>query len=162
MRSLAPFVLAAGLTAPFTFAADPPVPCAALVTPEEIRKAIGRPVREAEARVENDGGSLCAWMKGDDGKFFTAAVQFWSAEAITARTPGATVAAEYDGWVESGTAAGSTKSEPLAGIGVRAVLMHPEPQLMALVERPDGVARIVGNGLTKAQMTAIAKAVATP
>ncbi len=40
--------------------------------------------------------------------------------------------------------------------------MPTDPQVLAVVQRADGVARIVGNNLTKAQITAVARAVATP
>ncbi len=50
----------------------------------------------------------------------------------------------------------------LPGIGRKAVFVPTDPQVLAVVQRNDGVARIVGNNLTKAQITAIARAVATP
>jgi hypothetical protein len=59
-----------------------------------------------------------------------------------------------------GTASG--KREVLAGIGQKAAFVPTTPQVLAVVQRPDGVARIVGNNLTKAQITAVARAVATP
>jgi hypothetical protein len=50
----------------------------------------------------------------------------------------------------------------LTGIGQKAAFVPADPQVLAVVQRPDGVARIVGNNLTKAQITAVALAVATP
>jgi hypothetical protein len=52
-------------------------------------------------------------------------------------------------------------------IGIAAYSWSPafvatDPQVLAVVQRADGVARIVGNNLTKAQITAVARAVATP
>lgn len=56
----------------------------------------------------------------------------------------------------------STKREAIAGVGLHAAFVPTSPQTLAVVHRPDGVVRIVANGLAKAQTIAIAKAVATP
>ncbi len=54
------------------------------------------------------------------------------------------------------------KREMLSDIGQQAAFVPTDPQLLTVVQRPDGVARIVGNNLTKAQITAVSLAVATP
>lgn len=58
--------------------------------------------------------------------------------------------------------ASGKKREALAGIGQKAAFVPTDPQVLAVVQRAGGVARIVGNNLTKAQITAVARAVATP
>jgi hypothetical protein len=58
--------------------------------------------------------------------------------------------------------ASGKKREMLAGIGQKAAFLNADPQVLAVVQRADGVARIVGNNLTKAQITAVARAVASP
>lgn len=56
----------------------------------------------------------------------------------------------------------SGKRQMLSGIGQKSAFVPTDPHVLVVVQRVDGVARIVGNNLTKAQITAVAKAVATP
>jgi hypothetical protein len=99
-------------------------------------------------------------LRGDAG-FKTVAVQFYDLKYIASgevnNTPDAFFA-DQTSPVEGfrGTA------EPLPGIGTKAALIPAEPQRLAVVQTAEGVTRIVGNNLTKAQMIAVAKAVAAP
>jgi hypothetical protein len=64
--------------------------------------------------------------------------------------------------VSAAEATGSGKREMLPGVGQKAAFVQATPQVVAFFQRADGIARIVGNNLTKAQMTAVAGAVAAP
>ncbi len=58
--------------------------------------------------------------------------------------------------------AGSSKREMLAGIGVTTAFVATAPQVQVVVQRRDGVARIIGSNVTKAEFTALARAIVMP
>jgi hypothetical protein len=148
--------------------AQKPVPiCATLLTSDEVTKALGATLKDMGARIQATGESMCPWMlQGGAGGFKTVSVQFYEAAAIKAGqvSPAlTTVDAFYESVVAAaeGMASGN-KREPLTGIGVKAAFIATTPQVGVVVQRTDGVARIVGNNLTKDQITAVARAVAAP
>jgi hypothetical protein len=148
--------------------APQPVPiCSTLLTSDELTKAVGAAMKDMGARNQSAGESMCPWMlQGGSAGFKTVSVQFYEAAAIKAgqvSTATTTVEAFYESVVAGaeGMAAGK-KRELLAGIGVKAAFIATTPQVAAVVQRADGVARIVGNNLTKDQITAVARAVAAP
>jgi hypothetical protein len=138
--------------------------CATLLTAEELTKAVGATMKDMGARIRESGESECPWMlRGGPAGFKTVAVQFYDLKVIKASTTASTLPAFFEQVVSAaeGTASGK-KREMLTGIGQKAVFVPTDPQVLAVVQRPDGVARIVGNNLTKAEITAVALAVATP
>jgi len=50
----------------------------------------------------------------------------------------------------------------LAGIGVTTAFVATAPQVQVVVQRRDGVARIIGSNVTKAEFTALARAIVMP
>jgi hypothetical protein len=90
------------------------------------------------------------------------AVQFYELSHIKTSPTAPTSDAFFEMLVAAAEGTASGKREMLAGIGQKAVFVPASPQVLAVVQRPNGVARIVGNNFTKAQMTAVARAVATP
>jgi hypothetical protein len=138
--------------------------CATLLTAEELTKAVGATMKEMGARIRESGESECPWMlSGGSAGFKTVAVQFYDVKMIKAGTTATTLPTFFEQIVSAaeGVASGK-KREMLTGIGQNAAFVPTDPQVLAVVQRPDGVARIVGNNLTKAQITAVARAVATP
>jgi len=137
--------------------------CSTLLTAEELTKAIGEKMSDMGAKTRGPGETECPWMlRGGSTGFKTVAVQFYDLAAIKASPTTPTPDAFFETLVSAaeGTAAG--KRQMLPGIGQKAAFVPTDPQVLAVVQRADGVARIVGNNLTKAQMTAVARAVATP
>ncbi len=142
----------------------PILPCSKLLTAEELTTAVGEKMSEMGARERGPGESECPWMlRGGSSGFKTVAVQFYELSHIKASPTASTPDAYFEMVVAAaeGTAAGS-KREVLPGIAVKAVFVQTTPQVLAVVQRADGVARIVGNNLTKAQITAVARAVGAP
>jgi hypothetical protein len=137
--------------------------CAALLTAEELATVIGEKMTEMGARERGPGETECPWMlRGGSGGFKTVAVQFYELSNIKASPTASTPDAFFEMLVAAAEGTASGKREMLAGIGQKAAFVPASPQVLAVVQRSNGVARIVGNNLTKAQITAVARAVATP
>lgn len=137
--------------------------CAALLTADELTKIFGEKMTEMGPRQRDTGETECPWMlRGGAGGFKTVAVQFYEPSSIKASPTAPTPEKFFEMLVSAAEASGSGKREMLAGIGQKAAFVPAAPQVTAFVQRADGIARIVGNNLTKAQMTAVAGAVAAP
>ncbi len=94
--------------------------------------------------------------------FKTLAVSFFDAVALKA-SPGYASADEYfESVVSSVESRAPSKRELLPGVGLKAAFVATPPQMLVAVQRKDGVARLVGINLTKAQMIALARASAAP
>ncbi len=152
------------LAAPVAAVAQTPPTCMTLFTADELTKAVSAGFADMGGDVRGEGETECAWMmRGGSGGFKTVSVQFYDLRAVKANANAATLDAFFEQIVEGGEAgAAGKKREALAGIGQKAAFVPADPQVLAVVQRADGVARIVGNNLTKAQITAVARAVATP
>ena len=101
-------------------------------------------------------------MSRGSGGFKTLAVTVYDQSAIKASPTAPTGDAFFDMIVKASEESLSLKREVIPGVALHAAFVPAAPQTLAVVHRADGVARIVANGLTKAQTIAIAKAVATP
>jgi high-affinity K+ transport system ATPase subunit B len=141
--------------------AAPPLKCAALLTADEVKAAVGVAMQDMGPEERNPGETECAWMVREKGEFKTVSVQFYTTAYITGGA-NPTPHAFYEDMVAFAEENNNTKRQALSGIGKAAAIVATDPQLLGVVQLEDGVARIVGNNLTKAQMTAVARAVATP
>ncbi len=150
------------LVAPAVARAQAPT-CMTLLTADELTKAVGAGFKEMGGQARDAGETECPWMLRGGGAFKTVAVQFYDLTAVKASPASPTLEAFFEMIVSGGEAvAAGKKRETLAGIGQKAAFVPTDPQVLAVVQRADGVARIVGNNLTKAQITAVARAVAAP
>ena len=160
--------LAIALVLTFTPAAltaqKPATPmCATLLTADELSKAVVPGFQEMGPDEREAGESSCPWMlRGGKDGFKTVNVQFYTPAAIKTSPMAPTADKYFEMLVTAAEESNKKKREVLPGIGVKAAFVATDPQVLAVVQRADGVARIVGNNLTKAQITAVAKAVATP
>jgi hypothetical protein len=138
--------------------------CATLLTADELTKIVGEKMQDMGPRVRDSGESECSWMlRGGSKGFKTVSVQFYDMKVIKASPAAPTLPAFFEQIVSSGEGAASGKKrEVLPGIGDKTAFVQTDPQVLAVVQRPDGVARIVGNNLTKAELTAVARAIVTP
>jgi hypothetical protein len=141
--------------------AKPPT-CMTLLTADELTKAVGSAMTDAGAEVRPDGETTCPWMLSGASGFKTVSVQFYDMRVVKASTVAPTVDKFFEMIVSAAEDFSSAKRVMLPGIGVKAAFAPSDPQVLAVVQRPDGVARIVGNNLTREQITAVARAVATP
>ncbi len=131
--------------------------CATLLTAEELATAVVSGFQDMGAEESDPGHSSCPWMLRGDSGFKTVSVQFTTLGAITEDEY--SIEEYFNNLVNAGVGMGGEK-EDLPNIGVRAAFIPTDPQVLAIVQRKDGVARIVGNNLTKEQITNVAKAVA--
>jgi hypothetical protein len=137
--------------------------CSTLLTADELTKAVGEKMTDMGARPRAAGETECPWMlRGGSSGFKTVAVQFYDLSNIKANPNASTPDTFFESLVSAAEGVASGKREMLAGIGQSAAFVPTSPQVFAVVQRPDGIARIVGNNLTKAQITAVARAVAAP
>ena len=137
--------------------------CATLLTADELTTIVGEKMKEMGARQRGPGETECPWMlSGGSGGFKTVAVQFYELSHIKASPTASTPDAYFEMLVSAAEGTASGKRELLPGIGQKAAFVPTTPQVLAVVQRADGIARIVGNNLTKAQVTAVARAVTTP
>jgi hypothetical protein len=125
--------------------------CATLLTAPEVEAAAGKGFEDQGPSDRGEGESECAWMSRGAGGFKLVAVSFWDNKSQ----------ADYEEDIAGREEATGTKREAIAGLA-RAALMKNGEQLVAIVHTAGGLARVVSNGLTKAQVIAIAKAVAGP
>ncbi len=136
--------------------------CMSLLTAEELTKAVGLAMTDAGSESRSAGTTECPWMSRGPAGVKTVFVEFFELRMIKGSPTANTLAAFFEQIVSAGEGAATGKREMLPGIGQRAAFVPTDPQVLAVVQRADGVARIVGNGLTKAQIVAVARAVATP
>lgn len=164
LKSVIRMLLVSGLllAAPTVAGAQAPT-CMTLLTADELTKAVAAGFEDMGGRPRDAGETECPWMLRGGGGFKTVSVQFYDLQAVKASPTSPTLESFFEMIVSSGEeAAAGKKREPLAGIGHKAAFVPTDPQVLAVVQRADGVARIVGNNLTRAQITAVARAVATP
>ncbi len=142
---------------------ETPPTCMTLLTTETVKKTVGLAMEDMGHEVRGEGETECAWMaRGGPGGFSSLAVQFYDLRAIADSPNAPQLAGFFDAVVSSAEAVATGKHEALSGIGQRAAFVPTDPQMLVVVQRSDGVARIVANNLTKDQVTAVARAVAAP
>lgn len=144
-------LVAAILIAPAAGASAAPT-CASLLTAPEVEAAAGKGFEDMGPTDRGEGESECAWMSRGAGGFKLVAVTFRAEKG----------AKEYEAELASMEEAAGGKREAMAGVAGKAALLKFGEQLVAVVHTAGGVARVATNGLTKAQVTALAKAVSGP
>jgi hypothetical protein len=139
------------------------LPCGTVLTADEVKAAVGVALEDLGPVDRGKGETECDWMaRGGPGGLKTVGVVFYDQSAIAASPAASTGDAFFEMLVKAAEESSSAKREMVPGVGQHAAFVPTNPQTLAVVHRADGVARIVANGLTKAQTIAIAKAVATP
>ena len=138
--------------------------CAKLMPAEKLQTAIGKGMKTASAEIEKSGKLACAWMRRDPDPFATVSIEFYDKKAIAATAPDNAGTANdlYERMITPHEERTKLKREPIAGVGKRAVLVPADPQRLVVIERDGALVRVVMNGASKAQATAVAKAIAAP
>ena len=144
-------LVAVSLIAPAAGAAAPTT-CASLLTASEVEAAAGKGFEDMGPDDRGEGVSECAWMSRGAGGFKLVAVTFRAEKGEE----------EFEAELVSMEEAAGGKREALAGVEGKAALLKFGEQLVAVVYTAGGVARVAANGLTRAQVTALARAVAGP
>lgn len=145
-------------------AQTPEAMCANLLPAEKMQAAIGKGMKAASAEVEKRGGISCAWMRRAPDPFATVSIEYYDKKAIAASAPDNAGSAEklYENMIKPHEERTKLKRETIAALGKRAVLVPADPQRLVVIEREGAVLRIVMNGVSKAQASAVAKAIAAP
>ena len=144
-----------------TVGTQPPPTCSTLLTAAEVKAAVGAAMEDVGANERGGGESDCSWMAGAGRPGFkSVAVQFYDLHFIKGDTATGSPEKFFDQVVVDAENAGSAKRQQLDGVGAEAVFVPTDPQMLIVVRRSDGVARIVGHNLTLAQITDVARAVA--
>lgn len=142
----------------------PPLPqattCATLLTAAELTKAAGGAMESLGLDERGPGATECGWMARGTGGFRSVSVQFHDLKAIAARESESTPDAFFEWLVAGDEMVGSSKREAVPNAGQKAAFVQVDAQMTISIQRPDGVARIVTNNLTKAQVIAVGRAVA--
>lgn len=143
--------------------------CADVLTDEEVAAAVGRRGATAEKKDNEPGNSQCRWSWSDTES--TVTVSYTNTAGIAARAATtrccpdqakSQAAQFFDYAIRMDMDLGSEPPASLTGIGERAALFFEDSFLKLVVQRPDGVASIVGAHITREQMLALAKAIAAP
>lgn len=141
--------------------APAPPTCMSLLTSDAIVKVMGATFNDMGQEVARSGATDCEWTsRGGTAGVKALSVNFFDSSKIKASPAGFTDDAYFEMVVSGAERAGSSTREMLAGIGLRTAFVTTKPQVQVVVQRPDGVARIIGNNVTKAEMTALARVLA--
>ena len=153
------------LIAVSAFAQTAPIKCTQVLTAEQVRAAVGATLKVLALQKAETGVTECTWSRDGSAAGPTVRVQFFERSAISANP----VVSSPDGYYEMIASAAEEiagrKREVVAGLksaGNRAATVQSNTQILVLVQRGDGIARVVLGNLTKAQATAVAKAISGP
>jgi hypothetical protein len=145
-----------------------PVKCAQVLTSEQVRAAVGSTLKVLAIQKAEAGVTECSWSRSGGAAASggpTIRVQFFERAAISTNP----VVSSPDGYFEMIASAAEEiagrKRESvtgLAGAGTRAVTVQGSEQVLVLVQRGDGIARVVLGNLTKGQAIAVARAISGP
>lgn len=135
--------------------------CAQLISADQLKTIVGAGMAAAVPKQHEAGESECAWRRGNGAAAVSLSVRFFDRQAIGSNPVSRTLDGYYEMLVNAGEEAGEKKREAVAGVP-RASLIQANPQILVVVQRADGVARVVSGNLSKAQAAAVARVIATP
>lgn len=142
-------------------AQTPEARCEKMLPAAKLQAAAGAGLNAVDARVDKSGELECAWMRRAPNTMASVSIQYYDKKFIAA-TNGKTADAFYEDLIAPIEAINKSRREAVAGVGKRAVLVPADPQRLIVIERDDGLVRVVMNNLSKVQAIAVAKAVAAP
>lgn len=131
--------------------------CAELLSAEQVRATLGAGL-SATAQTPRDPKVVeCAWSRAGGASI---SLQFFDRKAIDANPVTHTPDGYYEMIVSAGEEAVGKKREPVTGMTSRAAFVQGQTQLLLVVQRADGVARILLGNVTRPQAAAVARAIA--
>jgi hypothetical protein len=149
----------------FTSPASAGHECVALLTGAELKSAAGVVFDEVSDPVSfSEGQSQCSFFAHTDDGLKQVMFSYWNATAIREGMVSAESIPEFfDMMVRSHEEVGGVKGTKLEGIGVRSFFWEGEERTATIyAEMQIGFAEIIGKGLTRPQLEAVAKAAAAP
>jgi acetyl-CoA acetyltransferase len=136
--------------------------CATALSTVELA-AISPGAEEISALVRADGHSECAWSVKGQGEANTLSLTFWEPRSMAeALVPAESPEAFFEIYVESAESVRGKKREALTGVGQRSALFRDGNVRELYLLTKTGVAHLVTDALTDAQLEAVARAVAAP
>jgi hypothetical protein len=139
--------------------AQAPSTCATLLATDELTKAAGVAMPMMGPMESEGNQTMCTWMVfGKPGGPKRVTVRFFDPRKSS---PAATLAAAFEKHAAEFEDIGG-KREVLPKIGQNAAFFNAPPMLLTIVQRADGIARIEATNLSRAEMIAVTRAVATP
>lgn len=134
--------------------------CTVLLAPDRVASVLGAGAvaRPAAQRPGETHVVDCAWGKGSAN---SVTAQWFDRAAIQSSSVSRTFEGYADMLLTAGEEAAGKPREAVAGLGARAAMVHGQSAVLLVVQRPDGVVRALASGLTRAQLLALAKALAT-
>jgi len=135
--------------------------CAQLLSADQVKQMLGAGMAAALPRQYGAGESECVWRRGNGPTAASLSVRYFDRQAIGSNPVARTLDGYYEMLVKAGEEAADKKREPVVGVP-RASLIQVSPQVLVVVQRSDGVARVVLANLSRAQATAVAKQIAAP
>jgi len=135
--------------------------CAQLLSADQVKALLGNGVEATPPKQHEAGESECVWRRGAAPGGAAIAFRFFDRQAIGSNPVTRTIDGYYDMLLLSGEEKGGGKRETVPGVP-KAAMIQASPQILVVVQRSDGVARIVLSNLSRPQAVAIARAVATP
>ena len=134
--------------------------CAKALSTVELG-AISPGAEEMSALVRADGHSECAWSVKGHGEANTLSLTFWEPRLMPhALVPADSPEEFFEIYVKSAEKVRGKKREALAGVGQRSALFRDGNVRELYLLTKTGVAHLVTDGLTDAQVQAVARAVA--
>lgn len=146
---------------PAVLAQSSTVKCQQVLTAEQVRTVFGAGLEVAAQSKSEVGVSECAWSRvgAVNGAGPSIRLQFFDRVAINANPIAHSVDGYFDMIASTAEEIAGRKREQVAGVANRAVTVQGNSQLLLVVQRFDGVARVILGNVSKSQANAIAKAV---
>lgn len=150
------------------FAQTAPIKCAQVLTAAQVRAAAGGTLKVLAQLKAEAGVTECTWSRTGDPETSTGPtirMQFFDRTAISSNPLVSSSEGYYEMIASAAEEIAGRKREAVAGLtgaGKRAATVQGSAQILVLVQRGDGIARVVVGNLTKAQATAIARAISGP
>ena len=163
-KTLLASIMTLALTPAASHAQTPDAMCAKMLPAEKMQAAIGKGMKTASAEIGKRAAVACAWMRRAPDPFATVSIEYYDKQFIAASAPDNAGTADrlYENLITPHEDRTKLKRETIAGVARRAVLVPADPQRLVVIERDGAVLRVVMNGVSKAQATAVAKAIAAP
>lgn len=135
--------------------------CLLVLTAEQVRTVFGAGLDVAAQNKAEAGVSECTWSRlgAASGVGPSIRVQFFDRVAISANPVVHSVDGYFDMIASTAEEIASRKREFVVGVATRAVTIQGNSQLLLVVQRADGVARVILGNVSKAQANAIARAI---
>lgn len=135
--------------------------CLQVLTAEQVSTVFGAGLDVAAQKKVEAGVSECAWSRlgAASGAGPSIRVQFFDRIAISANPVGRSVDGYFDMIASTAEEIAGRKREVVAGTAARAVTIQGNSQLLLVVQRSDGVARVILGNVSKSQANTLARTI---